>query len=106
MRLLFPVLALPLLIPGASLAQMPVGPASPETTQTVPVRDMPVINPQARNGLNCPATSRYEAAKRGGKLDLKKLNQLPAADGYKAVLREIDGCNAPIMVGYGLGARR
>ena len=28
---------------------------------------------------------------------------LPMADGYKAVLRRVDGCNAPIIVGYGLG---
>jgi hypothetical protein len=64
---------------------------------------MPAINPLARTSLKCPPTSRYEASKRGEKLGLKKLNELPAADAYKAVLREIDGCNAPIIVGYGLG---
>ena len=106
MRLLFPVLALPLLIPAASPAQTPVSPASPESERAVPVRDMPVVDPQARNALNCPPTSRYEAAKGGGKLGLKKLNELPAADAYKAVLREIGGCNAPIIVSYGLGGRR
>ena len=51
----------------------------------------------------CPPTSRWEAAKRGERLGLKKLNELPAADAYKAVLREVDGCNAPIIVEYGLG---
>jgi hypothetical protein len=25
------------------------------------------------------------------------------ADGYKAVLRRVDGCNAPIIVSYGFG---
>ena len=100
MRLLFPVIALPLLIPAASPAQTP---ASPTPPQASPVRDMPVFNPLARNSLKCPPTSRWEAAKRGERLGLKKLNELPAADAYKAVLREIDGCNAPIIVGYGLG---
>ena len=108
MRLLFPVLALPLLIPAASAAQTPVPAESPASIgqaspQAVPVRDMPAINPLARNPLKCPPTSRYEAAKRGGKLGAQKLNELPMADGYKAVLREVDGCNAPIIVSYGFG---
>ena len=102
MRLLFPVIALPLLIPAASPAQTPEA-APAVATPAVPTRDMPTFNPLNRNALKCPPTSRYEAAKRGGKLDLKKLNELPAADGYMAVLREIDGCNAPVMVGYGFG---
>ena len=95
MRLLFPVIALPLLIPAASVAQAPA--------PTVPARDMPVINPLAQDQLSCPPTSRYEASKRGGKLGPQKLNELPMADGYKAVLRQIDGCNAPIVVSYGFG---
>ena len=103
MRLLFPVITIPLLIPAVSSAQMPTSPANSEVTFTTPARDMPVINPLVRDSLNCPPTSRYEAAKRGEKLGLKRLNELPAADAYKAVLREIDGCNAPIIVGYGFG---
>jgi hypothetical protein len=112
MRLLFPVTAL-LLIPAASVAQSPTAnlfstaPAVDETPVTMtPVREMPVIDPRAQNQLKCPPTSRYEAAKRGEKLGLKKLNDLPPADAYKAVLREIDGCNAPIIVSYGFGAER
>jgi hypothetical protein len=69
-----------------------------------PTREMPVINPLSQNQLNCPPTSRYEASKRGAKLDPQKLAELPMADGYKAVLRKVDGCNAPIVVGYGFGA--
>ncbi len=95
MRLLFPVIALPLLIPAASVAQTP--------TETVPAREMPTINPLAQDRLSCPPTSRYEAARRGGKLGAQKLNELPMADGYKAVLRRVDGCNAPIVVSYGFG---
>lgn len=111
MRLLFPVLALPLLVPAASIARTPAhavppvsaGEASPPA---FPVREMPVVNPNARDALNCPPTSRYEAAKRGGKLGAQKLGELPMADGYKAVLRRIDGCNAPIVVSYGFGRKQ
>ena len=108
MRLLFPVLALPRLMPAASAAETPA-PASPKfvfegsPAPPVPARDMPVIDPIARNQLNCPPTSRYEASKRGGKLKPQKLDELPMADGYKAVLRRVDGCNAPIIVSYGFG---
>lgn len=109
MRLLFVVTAL-LLVPAASVAQSPIvnlfSPA-PDVDETplmiTPVREMPAINPLGRNQLNCPPTSRYEAARRGEKLDPKKLNELPRADGYKAVLRHVDGCNAPILVGFGFG---
>ena len=96
MRLLFPLLALPLLNPAASTAQTPA--------PTVGTGEMPIISPNANVPGNCPATTRYEATKRGGKLELQKLNQLPMADGYKAVLRHIDRCPAPIIVGYGFGS--
>ena len=95
MRLLFPALAFPLLFPAASTAQPPAA---------FPAREMPVIDPIAESPNACPPTSRYEAAKRGGKLGARKLNELPMADGYKAVLRRIGGCNAPIVVSYGIGA--
>lgn len=107
MRLLFPVLALPLLVPAASAAQTPA-PAGPRISAEespappVPIRDMPVINPNV-NSEFCPPTSRYEATKRGEKLGAQKLNELPMADGYKAVLRRVDGCNAPVLVGFGFG---
>ena len=69
------------------------------------VRDTPVFNPNASQPANCPATSRYEAAKRGKTPQAKKLNQLPAADAYKAVYRKIGGCEVPIVVQYGIGGR-
>jgi len=94
MRLLFPVLLTPLLIPAASTAQPPA--------PSFPVRNTPVINPIAQDSKACPPTSRYEVAK-GGKLGAHKLGELPMADGYKAVLRKVDGCNAPILVGFGYG---
>lgn|SRR5690349_14031997 len=98
MRLLFPVLALPLLVPAASVAQTPA--------PTFPTRNTPVINPNALDSSACPPTSRYEASKRGAKPGAQKLGDLPMADGYKAVLRRVDGCNAPILVGYGFGGQQ
>src|SRR5205809_260180 len=44
---------------------------------TQPVGDMPVINPKADQPATCPATSRYEASKRGKAPKAQKLNELP-----------------------------
>jgi hypothetical protein len=68
-----------------------------------PARDMPVVNPNAGAPKSCPPTSRYEAARRGGKVGLSLLNELPAADMYNAVYRRIDGCEIPIVTGYEIG---
>ena len=68
-----------------------------------PARDMPVIDPNAGAPANCPPTSRYEAARRGGKLPPSLLNQLPAADMYNAVYRRVGDCEVPIIVRYNVG---
>jgi hypothetical protein len=69
-----------------------------------PARDMPVHNPNAGAPSTCPPTSRYEAARRGGKLPPSLLGELPGADLYKAVYRRIGGCEVPIIVRYDVGA--
>ena len=71
----------------------------------IPAANMPVINPNAAQSANCPATSRYEAARRGKTPQSRKLSQLPDADMYKTVYRRIGGCEAPIVVKYGVGGR-
>ena len=91
MRLLF--LASAVILATASGAAAPPQRAS----------DMPVLNPNAAARSDCPPTSRYEAARRGGPLGARRLNELPAADMYKAVYRHIGGCEAPLIVGYGFG---
>ena len=68
-----------------------------------PARDMPVVDPNAGAPANCPPTSRYEAARRGGKLPPSLLNQLPAADMYNAVYRRVGDCEVPIIVRYNVG---
>jgi len=72
---------------------------------TMPAADMPVINPNANQPANCPATSRYEAARRGKTPRARKLGELPDADMYKAVYRRVGGCEAPIVVKFGVSGR-
>ena len=60
---------------------------------------------------NCPQTSSYLADQsgmyRGKPLTPKKLTELPQAQGYMAVLRRINGCEAPLtMVEYRNPRRR
>ncbi len=70
-----------------------------------PAGDMPIVNPKNGQPASCPATSRYEAARRGGSLKAQKLGDLPDADVYKAVYRHIGRCEAPIIVKYGVAGR-
>jgi len=70
-----------------------------------PAADMPTINPKASQPASCPATSRYEASRRGKTPKAQRLTELPDADLYKAVYRRIGGCEAPIIVKYGVAGR-
>ena len=90
MRLFILALALSVTAPALAARNFPAG-------------DMPIHNPNAGAPSTCPPTSRYEAARRGGKLPKSFLNELPAADLYKAVYRRIGGCEVPIIVRYDVG---
>jgi hypothetical protein len=90
MRLLILAAALSATAPAVAAGNMPAG-------------DMPVHNPNAAAPSSCPPTSRYEAARRGGKLPPSLLGELPGADLYKAVYRKIGGCEVPIIVRYDVG---
>src|SRR5689334_13506797 len=92
-----PVMRLLILVVILSVA------TSAHAASTIPARNMPAVNPNAGAPSSCPPTSRYEAARRGGKLPPSLLSQLPAADLYKAVYRRIGGCEAPIIVRYDVG---
>jgi hypothetical protein len=70
-----------------------------------PAADMPIINPDAAQPANCPATSRYQASRRGKTPKARKLGDLPDADMYRAVYRHIGRCEAPIIVKYGVAGR-
>lgn len=71
---------------------------------SVPIGDMPVFNPSG-GPKACPPISRFEAMKPVGRLAPQTLDQLPAADLYKAVYRRIGGCVVPIITGHGFGGR-
>ena len=57
----------------------------------------------------CKSNGRYEIAdpallyRHDGKAKMSVLGQLPKANHEKTVLRVIDGCAAPMVVGYGVG---
>jgi hypothetical protein len=82
----------------AAAAAAPAPTRAPQAhVDNMPVQDLGSGNPK------CPPMSRYEAARRGGKLNPQFLDELPAADVYKAVYRRIGGCIAPVIVRYGVG---
>ena len=93
MRLLFPVLALPLLVPAASSAQMPA-----------PAVESPQDSARAiaSTGNNCRKTASYRAdgtlAWRDDPVTPKRLTELPPAESYKAVYRTVNGCEEPMTV--------
>jgi len=78
--------------PGALFAAAPRPPLA-----------MPIFNPDANAPAHCPPISRYEASRRSGKLSPRHLDELPAADLYKAVYRHVGDCNVPIIVRYNIG---
>ena len=94
MRLL--VIALLALVPASAPAV---------SVQGAPAGDMPTVNPNEGQPASCPATSRYQASRRGSKPQAQKLTELPDADAYAAVYRRIDKCEVPIVVKYGVGGR-
>jgi|APAra7269096979_1048534.scaffolds.fasta_scaffold34153_3 hypothetical protein len=57
----------------------------------------------------CKTNGRYEIAdpallyRDDGKAKMSVLGQLPKANHEKTVLRVIDGCTAPVVVGYAVG---
>jgi hypothetical protein len=93
-------------------AILPAGSAAAPAPQTDIVHppfaagEMPVIDPSPDAKGDCPPISRYHAMRRGGPLAPRNLTELPAADHYKAVYRRIDGCEAPIIVGFDVGGSR
>ena len=91
----------PMFLASAAMLAATAGAAAPSRS----AGQMPVLNPEAAAPRDCPPTSRYEAARRGGPLTLRHLDELPGADMYKAVYRHIGGCQAPIIVRFDIGGR-
>ncbi|WP_156029825.1 hypothetical protein [Sphingomonas sp. URHD0057] len=104
MRLL--VLAL-VLSASISASGVPAMPANSPPEVVIPsdrtVGSGGVIDPNGPFSSVCPPTSRYEAARRGGKLPPSLLTELPGADMYNAVYRKVGGCEVPMIVRYDVG---
>ena len=68
---------------------------------------MTLFDPAARPA--CKSNGRYEIAdpallyRQDGKARISPLGALPKANHEKAVLRVVDGCTAPVVVGYQVG---
>jgi len=101
----------------ASAASLPspavplfTAPAAPVPVISVP-DTWPVINPNWRDAMGlCPPTAAQLAADRMRKTEgrdlFHELTQLPPGNMYVAVLHhDTNGCEAPIVVKYGLGRR-
>ena len=80
MRLLFPVLALPLLVPAATFAQTPA-----PAVESAPINTSGFVSTNDK----CRKTTSYRAdlgsAWRGDPMTPRKLTELPPAESYKAV---------------------
>jgi hypothetical protein len=68
---------------------------------------MAMVEPATRPA--CKSNGRYEIADRAllyrhdGKARMSQLGDLPKANHEKTVLRTVDGCAAPVVVGYRVG---
>jgi hypothetical protein len=51
----------------------------------------------------CPS-DRVVFADRDGKVEAKRLGELPPGSLYLSVDRQVDGCRQPVIVRYGIGA--
>jgi hypothetical protein len=60
---------------------------------------------QPASAAECPHTTSYYAYRDARPLTPRKLTELPPANAYSAVYRHIGGCEAPIVVKYGVGRR-
>jgi hypothetical protein len=94
MRLLFPVLTLPLLVPAATVAQTTAAPAiqSPENA----------VRALAATKSTCRKTTSHHAEQSsawpGDPVAPRKLTDLPPAESYMAVYRTVSGCEEPMTV--------
>jgi hypothetical protein len=81
------------------------------TVAAIPAADarprMAMVDAAARSV--CKSNGRYEIADRAllyrddGTARMSPLGDLPKANHEKAVLRTVDGCAAPVVVGYQVG---
>jgi hypothetical protein len=74
--------------------------AAPTPAVAMPNAALPTTGPS-----RCPRTTSYQAWHQGKPLQPRRLTELPPANAYSAVYRHIGGCEAPIVVKFGVGNR-
>ena len=88
MRLL--LLGLAALLPASSMA------APPAQENARVIRPQPFLSSRS----DCPKIATYQTARPGEPLRPRKLSELPQANAFAAVYREIGGCEVPMLVGF------
>ena len=85
------------------VAAVAIAPAGSAQLQTPLARlDVPLAAPVP---IDCPKTTSHHAMKPGDSLKLQKLGELPPANAYAAVYRQVGGCEVPVIVRYNVGGR-
>jgi hypothetical protein len=106
MRLL--ILAASLALPASSMpARAPAPKAAPTPKLSPALAPQSAFAPQAKTGavaLDCEFNANLRHAIGEGTAKAKKLVELPAGDLHLAVMREVEGCQEPVIVRQGFGA--
>ena len=96
------ILTVALLIPASSPA---VGPQAPAETKA-PAAQAPGTQPMAGLGTGICTRPDLLPAQEAGALRAKPRGELPPGELRLAVMREIDGCQEPVIVRYGFGGKQ
>ena len=88
------------------LALLPAAAGAADAATAPPISLVTPKGVIAPPGANCPKPSNYFAYQDGKPLKPQKLTELPPGNMYSAVYRrDVDGCEKPIVVKYGVGRR-
>lgn len=80
------------------LCILPAAAGAASADRPVARKGQPATGVIAPGSPNCPRATSYNAYRDGEPLKPRKLTELPPAQGYMAVYRNIDGCEAPLTV--------
>lgn len=92
-----------ILILAAALA-LPAGSSVAQPARSAPAPAVSNPNKFAPARLDCVANRVQHAVQPWQKPAFNRLGELPAGDLHLAVMREVEGCQEPVIVSQGLGA--
>jgi len=99
-------------IAAATLILLPLTATAAQPQPRPPAASPPAIEqPSAQAKPRCDRFGRVEHAGEGAVLQApparpRRLDELPAGDLHLTVVREVDGCQEPVIVRHGYGAVR